>query len=63
MLDKGCVYSLEDVKTILGQQITDVLLYDIKKATALDSSAMILWITDHPEFNKEREKQTLELRK
>ena len=63
MLDKGCVYSAEDVRCILGQQVSDVLFYDMKKAIELDSTAMQLWITNHPEFNKEREKQLLELRK
>ena len=63
MLDKGCVYSAEEVICILGQQTADVLFYDMKKATELDSMSMQLWITNHPEFNKEREKQLLELRK
>ena len=35
----------------------------MKKAKEHDTTAMQLWITDHPKFNKERENQLLELRK
>ena len=63
ILNKGCVYSAEDIRSILGQQVSDVLLYDMKKAIELDSTAMQLWITDHPKFNKERESHLLDIRK